>query len=125
MKTIQGDETKAMTKRKLAEWIVNARYALLAATVVCAVLAALSIGRTKINYDLTRYLSDSTMTKQALQVMDDEFGASEQLRVMFVNPSEEALAEYAAAIGQLPDVLAVSPSDQAVTDGDGNALRLI
>ena len=113
-------------KRKLARWIVNVRYALLAAAVLCAVLAGLSIGRTKINYDLTRYLSDNTMTKKALKVMEEEFGATEQLRILFLNPSEEELAEYTAAVNRLPGVLiaSCSPEDTA-KDEEGNTCRLV
>jgi len=115
-----------MKKRKLAQWIVNARYALLAVAGICAVLAGLSISRTKINYDLARYLSDSTMTKKALKVMDEEFGATEQLRIMFVNPSEEALTDYTAAVNRLPGVLIASCSpDDTVQDEDGNTCRLV
>ena len=115
-----------MTKRKLAQWIVNARYILLAVTCICAVLAGLFITRTKINYDLARYLSDSTMTKKALKVMDEEFGTTEQLRIMFVNPSEEALADYTAAVNCLPGVLIASCSpEDTVQDEDGNTCRLI
>ena len=47
-----------MTKKKLAQGIVKGRYVLLTLMAVCAVLSALSIGKTRINYDLTRYLSD-------------------------------------------------------------------
>ena len=115
-----------MTKRKLAQWIVNARYILLAVTCICAVLAGLSIRKTKINYDLARYLSDSTMTKKALKVMDEEFGTTEQLRIMFVNPSEEALADYTSAVNRLPGVLIASCSpEDTVQDEDGNTCRLI
>ena len=115
-----------MKKRKLAQWIVNARYALLAVAGICAVLAGLSISRTKINYDLARYLSDSKMTKKALKVMDEEFGATEQLRIMFVNPSEEALTDYTAAVNRLPGVLIASCSpDDTVQDEDGNTCRLV
>ena len=44
------------------------------------------IGRTNINYDLTRYLSEKTMTRRALKVMEAEFGSAEQLRLMFFRP---------------------------------------
>ena len=113
-------------KRKLAQRIVKARYVLLALVGICAVLAGLSIGRTKINYDLTRYLSDSTMTKKALKVMDDEFDTNEQLRIMFVNQPEEAIADYTAAVNRLPGVLLASCSpEHSVLDDDGNTYRLV
>ena len=63
-----------MTKKKLAQGIVKGRYVLLALMAVCTVLSVLSIEKTRINYDLTRYLSDNTMTKKALKIMEEEFG---------------------------------------------------
>jgi len=115
-----------MTKKKLAQGIVKGRYVLLALMAVCTVLSALSIGKTKINYDLTRYLSDSTMTKKALKIMEEEFGASEQLRVMFTDQPEEAVAEYTAAISQLPGILtATHDPETGVRQADGKTWQLV
>jgi len=115
-----------MTKKKLAQGIVKGRYVLLALMVVCAVLSALSIGKTRINYDLTRYLSDNTMTKKALKIMEEEFGAAEQLRVMFVDQPEEAVTEYAAETAQLPGVLAaMHDPESGVRQEDGKTYRLV
>lgn len=102
-----------MTKKKLAQGIVKGRYVLPALMAVCTVLSAFSIGKTRINYDLTRYLSDNTMTKKALKIMEEEFGTSEQLRVMFTDQGEEAVADYAAAISQLPGVLTAMHDPEA------------
>ena len=49
------------------------------------------ISQTRINYDLTRYLAEDTMTRQALKVMEKEFGSSEQLRLMFSDLTEDQL----------------------------------
>ncbi|MCR4877678.1 MAG: MMPL family transporter [Clostridiales bacterium] len=115
-----------MTKRKLARGIVKGRHVLLALTVICAVLSVLSIGKTRINYDLSRYLSDNTMTKRALKIMEEEFGASQQLRVMFTDQPEEAVAEYAAAIRQLPGVLtATHDPEGGVREAEGKTCRLV
>ena len=115
-----------MTKKKLAQGIVKGRYVLLALMAVCAVLSALSIGKTRINYDLTRYLSDNTMTKKALKIMEEEFGAAEQLRVMFVDQPEEAVTEYAAETAQLPGVLAaMHDPESGVRQEDGKTYRLV
>ena len=115
-----------MTKKKLAQGIVKGRYVLLALIAVCTVLSAFSIGKTRINYDLTRYLSDNTMTKKALKIMEEEFGTSEQLRVMFTDQGEEAVADYAAAISQLPGVLtAMHDPEAGVRQADGKTYRLV
>lgn len=115
-----------MTKKKLAQGIVKGRYVLMALMAVCTVLSALSIGKTRINFDLTRYLSDNTMTKKALKIMEEEFGTSEQLRVMFTDQGEEAVADYAAAISQLPGVLtAMHDPEAGVRQADGKTYRLV
>ena len=115
-----------MTKKKLAQGIVKGRYVLPALMAVCTVLSAFSIGKTRINYDLTRYLSDNTMTKKALKIMEEEFGTSEQLRVMFTDQGEEAVADYAAAISQLPGVLtAMHDPEAGVRQADGKTYRLV
>lgn len=51
-------------KRRLAERIVKHRILILLVIVTIAVWSVFQIGRTKINFDLTRYLSDDTMTKK-------------------------------------------------------------
>ena len=65
-------------KRKLAETIVKGRYVIMTVMLLLAVLSLFTIGWTKINYDLTKYLDEDTMTQRALKVMEEEFGSSEQ-----------------------------------------------
>ena len=78
-------------KRVIAKAIVRYRIVILIVLLLAAVWSVPQISRTLINYDLTRYLSDSTMTKRALKVMNEEFGSTEQLYVMFVNRSDEEI----------------------------------
>ena len=80
-------------KRRIAAWIVRKRKLILLLMLVLAAAAVFGIPLTRINYDLNRYLSDDTMTKRSLQVMTEEFGSSEQLRVMFADLPEEELTE--------------------------------
>ena len=63
-------------KRRLAQTIVKYRSWMLAVLFLLSVCCLFTISRTRINYDLNRYLSHDTMTKRALLVMQDEFGAS-------------------------------------------------
>nr|MBQ6241016.1 MMPL family transporter [Lachnospiraceae bacterium] len=94
-----------MFKHKLASSIVRFRFLLLALMLGAAAFSAASIGRTRINYDLTKYLAEDTMTRRALTVMEEEFGSSEQLRVMFADQEETALQGYVSALNALPEVL--------------------
>ena len=85
-----------------------------------AVTSAGSIGKTRINYDLTRYLAEDTMTKRALRVMEEEFGSSEQLRVMFHDLDDETLASCLSALNDRPEILAAQHDPEpgvAIRDG--------
>ena len=64
-------------KKKLAEMIIRFRILLLFVILGLSAAGVFMIPKTAINYDLTRYLSEDTMTKQALTVMEQEFGSSE------------------------------------------------
>ncbi|MBR4577166.1 MAG: MMPL family transporter [Clostridia bacterium] len=113
-------------KRKLAEGIVKARFFLMALVLLLTVPAALSIGKTRINYDLNRYLSDSTMTKRALKVMEQEFSSGEQLRVMFSDRTAEELAEYTAELNAMPEVLLASHQPETgVVQENGTNWQLV
>ena len=94
-------------KKKLAHWIVRSRLILLAAILLLAGWSVFQISRTVINFDLTRYLSDDTMTKKALTVMEEEFGASEQLRLLFENQDDESLRDILSRLEQIPEIMAV------------------
>ena len=113
-------------KKKLAQGIVNGRYWILAAMVMAAVFSAASMGRTHINYDLTEYLSQDTMTRRALIKMEEEFGSSEQLRVMFSDQMDEKLRGYYETLNALPEVLVVSFDGEAsVRRQDGKTYQLL
>ena len=113
-------------KRKIARGIVKGRYALMTLLLAATVLSGLAIGKTNINYDLTRYLSDDTMTKRALKVMTEEFSSSEQLRILFVNQTEEQLSRAMAILNALPEVLFSSHDPEKDTLAqDGNAYQLV
>ena len=113
-------------KRRLAERIVKHRILILLFIVTIAVWSVFQIGRTKINFDLTRYLSDDTMTKKALAVMEDEFGATEQMRLLFENQKEASLDGICAQLKEMPEILAVQydPETDRIQQ-DGTEYQLI
>ena len=107
-------------KHRIAKTIVRYRTVILIVLLLVAAWSVPQISRTRINYDLTRYLSDSTMTKRALKVMDSEFGATEQLSVMFADQSDETVAAYADQLTGLEEIRFVQfdpAADTAVKDG--------
>ena len=70
-----------MGKEKLAGWIVRLRYPLLILVLLAAVWAAPNIAKTRINYSLTDYLNENTLTKRGLDIMNREFGATSGMTV--------------------------------------------
>ena len=104
-------------RRKIAKAIVRYRTIILIVLLLVAVWSVPQISRTRINYDLTRYLSDSTMTKRALKVMDSEFGSTEQLSVMFADQSDETVTAYADQLSGLEEIRFVQfdPAADTVT----------
>ena len=112
-------------KRKLAESIIKWRYLIFVLAVVSAVLGGFSIRKTVINYDLNRYLSQDTMTQRALKVMKEEFGTSEQLRMMFSDLDEEKMSGVLEQLNALPEVLLASHDPASdVREADGQTWRL-
>ena len=112
-------------RHRLSRRIVRHRGLLFALTLVLCALSVTMIGRTRINYDLTRYLSEDTMTSRALRVMQEEFGPSEQLRIMITEPEEGEVRELTETLSALPEVQFArhDPStDLRVTEGKERAL---
>ena len=113
-------------KQKLAAGIVRLRLPLLIGLLVCAVLCVFTVGKTKINYDLNRYLSEDTMTKRAMRVMEEEFGSSEQLRIMFCDLDETQLQNCISALNARPEILlATHDPEQDVRQAEGKTWQLV
>ncbi|MBR1585917.1 MAG: MMPL family transporter [Clostridia bacterium] len=113
-------------KRKIAAFMIRFRIVILALMLILAVFSAFSIRRTRINYDLTRYLDERTMTRRALQVMEEEFGASDQLRLMFADLTEEEMDQIVAQLNARPEILlAAHDADADVREKDGKTWKLV
>lgn len=76
----------------------------LLAIALCLVLAAVCVvltGKVGINYSISDYLGEETDTKQALVIMNEEFGVTTDIKVMVENidtPSASALAVELQAV---------------------------
>ena len=62
-----------MGREKLAGWIVRLRYPLMILVLALAVISAPNILKTRINYSLTDYLNEKTLTKRGLDIMNQLF----------------------------------------------------
>ena len=113
-------------KKKLAAAVVRHRIAILILMALLAVFCLTAIGKTRINYDLTAYLNENTMTRQALNVMQAEFGTNEQILVMFQDQDGDALAGYIETLNGLPGVLLASHDpDGGVRTENGVVYQLV
>lgn len=79
----------------------------LVATLICAVCFPL----VKVNYDLSKYLPDSAKTKQALDVMEEEFGYPGMARIMVKDVSLQEAKQIRQQISDLDGVELVIGSD--------------
>ena len=109
-------------KERIAGQIVKYRFLILVVMLFVTVLSVRGIGKVRINYDLNEYLADETMTKRALQVMEQEFGSSEQLQVMFHDLKEEQLETCISVLRDRPEILAVTYDPETNDKKAGNAL---
>ncbi len=111
-------------KRTIAKAIVKYRIVILIVLLLAAVWSVPQISRTRINYDLTRYLSDSTMTKRALKVMNEEFGSTEQLYIMFADRSDEEITRYTDQLQNMEEIRFVQSDPSAdIKEKDGITYR--
>ncbi len=109
-------------KKAIAGGIVRYRVWILLLLLFITVWSVPQISRTRINYDLTRYLSDSTMTRRALNVMETEFGSTEQLQIMFADQSDETIAGFIDQLNAMEEIRFVQydPTENTVKKNGKN-----
>lgn len=110
---------------KLARGIVKGRIFFLVLFVVLAIISVFCIGKTTINFDLTQYLRSDTMTRRSLIKMQEEFGTSEQLRLMFQDVQEDEIARIFDEINDRDEVLAAVCGADDIRESDGSVYRLM
>ena len=71
--------------KRLAAFVIRFRYWFLAGTLLLVLASAIMFPFVRINYDFTKYLPEDMGTKQALKVMEEEFGIMGQASIMIEN----------------------------------------
>ena len=113
-------------KQKLCAFVVRRRTLLMALFFILSVLAGLTMGRVRVNYDLTSYLSEDTDTKKALTLMNGEFEETSSLSIVLVDADAETAAADAAWIAALDGVMtSVHDEAEGVREEAGHTYRLI
>lgn len=93
---------------------------------ISSVLSIIFINKVTINYDISDYLDDSTQTKIALEIIEDEFGMTGSIQIMAKNVSAETADDIYNIIKSIDNVLNVSFDKNSIDYyKDGNALFVV
>ncbi len=90
---------------RAARRIVGMRRLMIIVFLLLTVVSAFLIGKTTINYDFTDYLGEDTVTRKSLDMMEKDFGNTDQLTIMFENLEDGICAEIAAELHEREGVL--------------------
>ncbi len=112
--------------RKIASAIVRFRYILTVLMLLLCVPAALNIGGTGINYDLTAYLAGDTMTARGLRIMETEFENTSSLSLVLIGVGDEEAFASAEKISAMDGVMTASyDPEKGLKSVNGTEYRLI
>ncbi len=109
----------------VAAAIVRYRFLIIALFLAAAVYCALSMGRVRVNSDLTAFLSPETETRQGLTIMEEEFVTYATQDVMLSNVTFEQAQELADEIAEDEGVSSVSFDDSPARYTGASALLSI
>ncbi|MBR1455797.1 MAG: MMPL family transporter [Oscillospiraceae bacterium] len=95
----------------VASGIVRSRYVIILLFLAAAVYCALSLGRVRVNSDLTFFLPQDTETRRGLSIMEEEFTTYASANVMVANVTYERARELADAVAEIEHVRGVELDD--------------
>ena len=102
------DIEKPDMMHRIAAAIVRGRFVLILLFLLAAVYCALSLGRVRVNSDLTFFLPADTETRRGLTVMEDNFITYASEDVMVANVTYEIAARLAEEIRGVEHVFSVT-----------------
>lgn len=89
---------------KIFAFIVRFRYFFLAGWGALLVVSLVLIPRVSINYDTTTYLPDDSQTKEALRIMEDEFGLKGQAILLIENVTIKEAIRQKENLSDIPNI---------------------
>ena len=105
---------------KIAKQIVKLRWVMAVVFVCAAAVSAFMIDDAVINYDFVDYLGKNTVTKKSLDMMEKDFGNTDQLTIMFEDLEEGVCAQLANELHERDGVLrATHDPEKDVREADG------
>lgn len=90
---------------RFARRVVKLRRLMIFLFLLLTAASALLIGKTTINYDFTDYLGENTVTRKSLDMMEKDFGNTDQLTIMFEDLQDGVCAHLAAELHEREGVL--------------------
>lgn len=77
--------------RKITDFIVNKRHFILVICIILAIISAIISLKVNVNYDITKYLPDTSETRIGMDIMEKEFSGKETsyLNLMFKGLKQE------------------------------------
>ncbi len=77
--------------RKITDFIINKRHFILVLFIVFTIISAILSTKVKINYDIAKYLPDTSETRIGMDIMEEEFSGTETstLNLMFENLADD------------------------------------
>ena len=78
-----------MKNGKFANFVVKGRYWFLGIFFVLLVASAVMFNFVNVNYDLTNYLPENSTTRESIELMKDEFGATGTASIMITKTTKE------------------------------------
>lgn len=118
----QGKGTKREPLTAIAETIVRGRFVIFALFILAGVFCALSLGRVRVNSDLTIFLSEETETRRGITAMAEEFTTYGSARILVEDVPFDDASALAARIGEIEHVYEVGFDGSEAHYKDGNAL---
>jgi len=113
---------KVNVMKRIATAIVNYRVIIMALFLIAAVFCALSIGKVKVNEDITAFLPEDTETRQGLTIMEDEFITYATADIMITNIPYETAEKIADRISEADHVTSVTLDDSKAHYVNSSAL---
>lgn len=113
-------------RQKTAAFIVHFRYPLMILFLLLSALSVTTISGTRINYDLTSYLSEDTDTKKALAIMSNDFKSTSSMNVALIDTDESDVYAFIDNIKRVPGVMSATfDPNSGVAYENGSTYRLV
>lgn len=91
--------------QKYAGFIVDRHRWVIAVFLLLCAVCVFTVGRVNINYDLTEYLNENTMTRKSLDLMNREFGVTETMTILLSGLQDGTAQELADEISKMEGVM--------------------